>query len=419
MSDVHRQLQLAYPQAFSILQASLQDWALAEDVLQDAVERALLNWPGNMPSNPVAWLITAAKHRAIDQFRRDRKQEPFEQDETDLPERLRSKDLSEDVLGDSIGDDVLRLMLGCCHPALAPETQLALTLKHVMSFTTAEIASALLVSEKSMEQRLTRAKQKITALQLSFDLPSTQELNERLPVVLHVLYLLYNEGYSATAGLQVQRADLCREAIRLTRWLHTLIRHKAGIVYAELLGLLALMISQQARAQARSSAEGELILLAHQDRTRWDRQAIIESQVLVEKALRMGRVGPYQIQAAISALHNQAASYEETDWTQIRLLYQTLLRQQDTPVIRLNYGIALAKEFGAEHGLRFIETLRPSLTDYLPFYAAIGALHRDLGQHAHAIGAFEHVVRLSDNAAVSAHFKAQICQLSGNKPDPE
>jgi len=387
LMSIHEHIQIAYPQAFSILQASLQDWALAEDCLQDAVEKALEIWAQKeIPATPTAWLITVAKNKAIDHFRKANKLVFISDDDHlhEQPEFIEDIDITESALQSSMGDDVLRLIFCCCHPSLDPETQLAFTLKHVMGFKTIEVANALLVPEKTMEQRLTRGKKKINQEKIPFVIPTKRETSERLTVVLQVIYLIYNEGYSASGGSNLIRSDLCLEAIRLTRWLHTLVRGSDSVQYAELLGLLALMISQEARKPARTDSAGQLILLEQQNRLLWKAPYITESQVLVEKALRMGHVGSYQIQAAISALHNQAKAYDETDWAQIRLLYQSLLRQHDTPVIRLNYGIALANELGAQRGLDFIITLGSDLENYMPYYAALGGLNAKLGLNKNA-----------------------------------
>lgn len=408
--SVHEAISLAYPQAFSVVQSHLKDWALTEDCLQDAVEKALENWPESLPASPSAWLITVAKRKAIDHLRRASFSRSLELDEQATlwalePER-------DDQLEQSIGDDILRLLFLCCHPDLEPQTKIALTLKHVMSFATGEIAHALLVSEKTMEQRLTRAKKHLSKGHVTFDFSSVRDLEDRFDSVLQVIYLIYNEGYSASHGQTLIRSDLCEEAIRLARWLHTLVRRHASLPYAELLGLLALMISQQARMPARIDASGSLVLLEHQDRRRWNVSKRVEAQVLVEKALRMGRVGPFQIQAAISALHNQAETFEQTDWLQIRLLYQALLRQTDTPVVRLNYGIALAKTVGDKQGLDFILTLTEPLNKYAPFYAALGALYRNLGEIHQAIEAFEQAKTFSENTANCEYFQMEIDRLT-------
>lgn len=405
--DIHQQIQIAYPQAFSVIQGIINDWALAEDSLQDAVESALQNWPKSPPVSPVAWLVTAAKNKAIDHYRHHQR---FD-DDNDAHAKLDAMIVEDNDFELTITDDVLRLIFCCCHPYLERETQIALTLKHVAGFRTQEIANALLVSEKTMDQRLTRAKKRLSRLNLAFELPGSNDIRDRLDSVLQVIYLIYNEGYCATVGDTQVRQELCKEAIRLTRWLHTLVRRKPNVPYAELLGLLALMMSQQARVPSRTNHNGDLILLAEQDRDLWNDGLIQESQILIEKALKMGDVGCYQIQAAISVLHNQAKCYAQTDWTQIRLLYEALLRKQDTPVIRLNYGVALANEFGPEHGLNFIQTLADELQHYLPFHAAVAALSKELGQHELTRNAYLCALNLAGNEQIRRYYKDELKNL--------
>ncbi len=404
MEQLSFRLQQARSQAFAILQSHLQDWALAEDCLQDASEQALTSWQENPPDNPTAWLITVAKNRAIDHFRRHQRLDS-------LDDSILAEQITDEALSNTLGDDVLRLIFCCCHPDLDVPTQLAMTLKHVLGLSTEAIANALLVSEKTMEQRLTRARKKLTQRQLAFELPEGRDWQQRLDVVLQVIYLMYNEGYSATEGDALIRHDLSREAIRLARWLHQLIRPDHKRQYAELLGLLSLMVAQQARRHARISSEGELIVLEDQDRLLWISSECQEAQILIDKAMQMGFPGPYQIQAAINVLHNQASTFEETDWHQIRLLYQALLRQQDTDVIRLNYGIALAQEFGPEQGLAFIGSLEAALRRYVPFHAAVAALNAQLGNTEKAVKAYKTAMQLTANYQNRRYFEHKSALL--------
>jgi RNA polymerase sigma factor (sigma-70 family) len=317
----------------------------AEDAVQEALLAATQRWPSEgVPDNPRSWLVTAASRRLIDTFRSESARRRRE-------DHLAALDVAGHVPG-AADDDTLTLLLMCCHPALSPPSQLALTLRAVGGLTTAEIASAFLVPEPTMAQRISRAKQSIKAAGLAFDLPPEPERSERLRVVLHVLYLVFNEGYTASSGSSLRRADLTAEAIRLTRLLYLLVPREG-----EIAGLLALMLLIDARRNARTDEDGMLVPLAEQDRARWDRAQIEEGMALVTRTLGTGPVGPYQLQAAIAAVHDEAKSGEDTDWPQILALYDVLEQVSPGPVVTLNRAVAVAMVDGPRAGLAVLGTL--------------------------------------------------------------
>ncbi|NQZ11658.1 MAG: sigma-70 family RNA polymerase sigma factor, partial [Algicola sp.] len=316
-------IQTSYAQALSRVIAICGDINESEDCLQDAVEQALKYWPNKTPDNPTAWLVSVARNKFIDHCRRNSKQVDIES----LEESVTNPDLSEQALLQSYNDDLLRLIFTCSHPALEIQTQIALTLKHVLGLSVEQIANALLVSPKSMEQRLTRAKKKIAAAKIDYQIPSPKQWQSRLNAVLKTIYLLFNEGYLTTTGDTAMAPDLCHEAIRLGRLLHSCIKNDANVI-----GLLALMLHQNARAPARVSSTGEVILLVDQNRQLWKKSDIAQASVLVEKALRLSARSPYAIQAAIAALYNNAKDQDSTDWQQIDGLYQVLMKIDHNPV---------------------------------------------------------------------------------------
>jgi RNA polymerase sigma-70 factor (ECF subfamily) len=360
----------------------LGDFDRAEDALQDAFTRALEVWPSRgIPENPAAWLVTTARNRAIDRIRREAR---FAGKSEELRHTLELETLSAPAAAheeEDVIDDRLRLMFTACHPALSLESRVALTLKTLGGLTTGEIAHAFLVPETTMAQRLVRAKKKIHLAGIPFEVPSANRLPARLESVLAVLYLVFNEGYAASEGDSLIRQELTREAIRLGRLLCQLMPDEP-----EALGLTALMLLHDARKAARTSSAGELVVLEEQDRSLWDRNEIAEGVQYLEKAIRMRRPGVYQIQAAIAALHDEALSPGETDWTQIASLYDRLWEATGSPVVALNRAAAFGMAQGPEAGIRRIEELEASgeLKDYHLLYAAKADLLRRAARHREA-----------------------------------
>ncbi|WP_282605517.1 RNA polymerase sigma factor [Pelagibius sp. Alg239-R121] len=399
--------------ALATLIRILGDIDLAEESLQDAVAQALEHWPrSGTPQNPLAWLITTARNKAIDRQRRRVLETRYSESQKDLFETLTAEDgMEEAVLGLHIHDDLLRLIFTCCHPALARPVQIALTLKTIAGLSVAEIASGFLVPVKTMEQRLTRAKRKIADAGIPYEVPRPADLPARLDAVLTVVYLIFNEGYSSSGDGDLIRVDLCREAIRLARMLVRLFRGEP-----EISGLLALLLLQHSRHRARLDSQGHIITLDKQNRSDWDKAMIAEGQSLVEKALHQKRPGPYQIQAAIAAVHSQALDPAQTDWAQIAELYAALERRQSSPVVTLNRAAAIAKAEGAEAGLALLATIE-EVTDmrrYHHFHSVRGALLRDCGQVSDAIAAFEQALLLTRNPSELTFLRKQIADLRGN-----
>jgi len=379
----------------SLLAYQFRDLELAEDVLQDAVERALNHWPrSGVPANPAAWLLTTAKRAAIDQHRRVK---TFEQKRLLLEADARIAMEEEIVVNDEeIPDERLRLIFTCCHPALSREAQLILTLRTLGGLTTAEIAHALLMAEPTVGQRITRAKRKIRDAGIPFQTPSAADLPDRLDTVLNVLYLIYNEGYVASGGDSLFRVDLAAEAIRLGRVLVQLMPDEP-----EALGLLALMLLNDSRRDARVDDSGVLITLDDQDRTRWNRIAIDEGTALVERALRMRRIGVYQLQAAISAVHCQANAAAETDWREIVALYDLLLAIAPTPIVALNRAVAISMAEGPEWGLLAIAEIErlAELEEYHLLHSSRADMLRRAGRPREARGEYERAIELTSNNA--------------------
>jgi RNA polymerase sigma factor (sigma-70 family) len=337
------------PQVLGVLVRRHGQFEECEDAVQEAVLAAAVRWPDEgMPASPRGWLITAASRRLIDQIRSDHARRAREAAAVEQAPELRG-DTGDDV---PATDDTLVLLFLCCHPALTPASQTALTLRAVGGLTTAEIARAFLVPQASMAARISRAKQSIKAAGSRFTMPAPDALPERLSVVLHVLYLIFNEGYIASSGSDLQRADLAREAIRLTRMVR---RQLPGD--GEVAGLLALMLLTDSRRAARATPGGDLIPLAEQDRTRWDRELIAEGTALISEAMASSQLGPYQLQAAIAATHADARAAEDTDWRQVHLLYKILERLAPNPMVTLNRAIALAETCGPQAGLELLSTL--------------------------------------------------------------
>ena len=361
------------------------DFDLAEEVVQDSLVAALEKWPEQgIPEKPGAWLMTAARRRAIDVLRRDKR----------YREKLAVLERTPVFTDPAEADDRLRLIFTCCHPALAPEAQVALTLRAVAGFTTPEIAAAFLVSEATVAQRIVRAKRKIVSAGIPYRVPQGSELAGRLDGVLSVLYLMFNEGYLSRGGHAAMRRDLAEDALWLTRLVDRLMPDQP-----EVLGLLALMKLHLARSAARFDAAGEMVLLPDQDRSLWDRAVIAEAVALLDRAGAMGRTGPYQVQAAIAAIHAEAASWASTDWHQIVLLYNTLQRLADSPVVRLNRAVALSHFVGPEVALGEVNDLAIELSGYHLFHATRAELLDRTGEPALAREARLRALELCHNPA--------------------
>lgn len=398
--------------AIATLIRVLGDFDLAEEAVQDAFIAALETWPTRgVPDNPGAWITTTARNRAIDRLRRHKrlseKIETLARDATTESElRAIDPESAEDAM--HIADDRLRLIFTCCHPALAMDARVALTLRVLGGLTTPEIARAFLVPEPTLAQRLVRAKRKIQAAGIPYRVPPAELLPERLDGVLHVLYLVFNEGYAATSGDSLIRRELSAEAIRLARIVDRLMPGEP-----EVLGLLALMLLHDARREARVGAGGELILLDDQDRSRWDRKRITEGQALVERALRMGRPGPYQVQAAIAALHDEAVTPTATDWTQIASLYRALAAMAPSPVVELNLAVAVAMADRPAVGLAMMDGIAASgeLERYPYLHAARADLLRRLDRWTEAATAYRRALDLTTNGAEQAYLQRRLTEV--------
>jgi RNA polymerase sigma-70 factor (ECF subfamily) len=369
---------------------------IAEEAVQDAFAVAIERWPADgLPPNPGAWITTTARNRAIDRLRR----ESSRHDRHAQAALLQAKNESIEPVG-PVSDDRLRLIFTCCHPALAPEAQIALTLRLLGGLQTPEIARAFLVQEATMAARITRAKKKIAGAKIPYRVPGDAELPDRLKPVLAVVYLIFNEGYIASAGDDLIREDLCAEAVRLARLLAELMPDEA-----EVLGLLALLLLTESRRAARTAADGGLVLLPDQDRTRWNHDLIAEGQALVRACLRRNRPGPYQIQAAINAVHSDGPTAADTDWGQILALYDQLLAVSPSPVVALNRAVALAEVKGPAAALSALEGL--DLAGYHLFHATRADLLTRLGRHAEAATAYDAAIAHATNAAERAFLEAQ------------
>ncbi|MGO4129639.1 RNA polymerase sigma factor [Inquilinus sp. YAF38] len=398
----------ARPQALGALLRYFRDLDTAEEAFQEACLRALKTWPQKgPPRDPAAWLIFVGRNAALDGVRRGRKQEPLPPDEllSDLGDA--EADLAERLDGAEYRDDILRLLFICCHPDLPATQQIALALRIVSGLSVRQIARAFLVGESAMEQRITRAKAKVANAGVPFETPGAPERAQRLAMVAAMIYLVFNEGYSAANSEEAPlRAPLCDEAIRLARLLLRLFPAEP-----EIMGLTALLLLQHSRAPARFDVAGSIVLLEDQDRTLWNRAMIAEGLALIDKAIRHRSPGPYQVQAAIAALHARAARAQDTDWAQIDLLYATLERLQPSPVVTLNRAVAVAKLHGAEAALELIEPLAPRLSGYFYFFGVRGALLQQLGRFGEAREAFNQAIALANTAAEAAHIRMHLDRL--------
>jgi RNA polymerase sigma-70 factor (ECF subfamily) len=398
----------------AVLYAHIQDLELIEDVVQDALVLALERWHvSGVPPNPAGWIVVVARRKAIDRLRRDKTLAR----KTAILKTLVELEHDDDTLLDAqpIPDERLKLIFTCCHPALAKEAQVALTLQTLGGLTTAEIASAFLVPLPTIAQRIVRAKRKIRDAGVPYQVPELAHLAERLDAVLSVLYLIFNAGYTAHMGNHLIRHDLCAEALRLTRILLSLLEKEShGTTNAEVMGLLALMLLHQSRAAARLNAEGELVPLEEQDRTLWNQSMIAEGSHLLEMALAQRQAGVYQIQAAIAALHAQAKTPTDTDWAQIVILYDILYRLLPSPIVELNRAVAVALAQGVAQGLMLLDSLEQqgALNDYYLFHAArADLLRRKQSWHA-AHAAYSRALALCQNTTEQAFLRRRLNEIA-------
>lgn len=386
----------------------LGDFDLAEEALHDAFAAALERWPRDgVPGNPRAWLVSAGRFKAIDAMRRRAR---FDARQADIAAQIETATADPAEWDDTaIEDDRLRLVFTCCHPALSPDARVALTLREVCGLTTEEIARAYFTGAPTLAQRIVRAKAKIRDARIPYQVPARADLPERLDAVLQVVYLVFNEGYSASSGDAITRADLSGEAIRLGRLLAELLPEP------EVLGLLALMLLHESRRAARTSPDGELVLLADQDRALWDRTMIAEGEALVERAIRSRRFGPYTLQAAVSAVHAEAATADATDWPQIVGLYDVLLRADPSPIVELNRAAAVAMRDGPAAGLALIDALlaRGELADYHLAHSARADLLRRLARTADARAAYERALALARQEPERRFIERRMAELGG------
>jgi RNA polymerase sigma-70 factor, ECF subfamily len=400
----------ARPQALGALLRYFRDLDRAEEAFQEACLRALRHWPVNgPPRDPAAWLILVGRNAALDEVRRRSSEQPLPAEEliSDLDDAETA--LAERLDSSHYRDDVLRLLFVCCHPELPATQQIALALRIVSGLSVKEIARAFLVSESAMEQRITRAKRRVAAARGPFETPGAVARAERLGAVAAMIYLLFNECYSASGGDAHIRVPLCEEAIRLARLLLRLFPAEP-----EIMGLVALLLLQHARAAARLDAKANIVLLEDQDRGLWNREMIAEGLVLVEKALRHRRAGPYQAQAAIAAVHARAVRSEDTDWAEIDRLYAVLEKVQPSPVVTVNRAVAVAKVQGPEAALAMIEPLAERLSGYFHFFGLQGALLKELGRAEEARVAFDRAIALANTAAEAAHIRMHLDRLAAS-----
>jgi RNA polymerase sigma-70 factor (ECF subfamily) len=392
---------------FATLVRLLGDFDLAEEALHDAFTSAMKQWPEEgVPDNPRAWLVSAGRFKAIDTIRRRAR---FDASLADIAEQIDNSSRTAAPPGrDDIEDDRLRLIFTCCHPALSPEGQVALTLREVCDLTTEAIASAFLTTPSTLAQRIVRAKSKIRDAGIPFDVPSTEDLPDRVDSVLQVIYLVFNEGYAASSGEALTRPDLSGEAIRLGRLLVELLPE------AEVIGLLALMLLHESRSAARATRTGQIILLDEQDRTLWNRALIEEGKSLVARAVSSQQVGPYTVQAAISAVHADAPSANTTDWGKIVALYDLLARATPSPIVELNRAVAIAMRDGPAAGLSLIDAIlaRGDLADYHLAHAARADMFRRLGQSTAARAAYQQALTLARQEPERRFLEQRLAELA-------
>ena len=413
MEWIGQALSSARPRAVAALLRYFRDLDTAEEAFQDACLRALKAWPKNgPPRDPVAWLIFVGRNAAIDAVRRSARNQPLpdEQALSDLDDA--EEEIAARLDDSDYRDDILRLLFVCCHPDLPATQQVALALRIVSGLSVKQIARAFLVGESAMEQRITRAKAKVAQAGVPFEAPGAVERSERLGAVAAMVYLVFNEGYSASGGDAAMRLPLCDEAIRLARLLLKLFQSEP-----EIMGLAALMLLQHARAAARFDGDGTVVLLEDQDRGLWNHKMIAEGLALIDKAIRHHRPGPYQIQAAIAALHARAKRPEDTDWAQIDLLYGALERLQPSPVITLNRAVAVSKARGPSEALAMIEPLEARLSGYFHFFGVKGGLLMQLGRRAEAREAFARAIALANTTAEATHIRMHLDRLERETDD--
>ncbi len=402
-------LAAARPQAVAALLRYFRDLDTAEEALQEASLRALKAWPKNgPPRDAAAWLIMVGKNAGVDSIRKTSKQVPLPSEEviSDLSDVEAST--VEQLDAADYRDDILRLLFICCHADLSSTQQIAVALRIVSGLSVKQIARAFLVTEAAMEQRITRAKGRVASAQVPFETPSAADRAERVAAVAAMIYLVFNEGYTTNVAEQGAKSPLCEEAIRLARLLLGLYPTEP-----EIMGLAALLLLQHARAAARFDADGAVVLLEDQDRSRWNRKQIAEGLALIDKAVRHRRPGPYQLQAAIAAIHARAKTFRDTDWSEIDLLYGTLERMQPSPVVSLNRAVAVSKSRGPKAALAMIEPLAAKLGSYFYFHGARGAFLQALGRKDEARIAFDRAIALANTPAEAAHIRMQIDRLTG------